>query len=166
MQESCKVLTRRGQVHVFGQYVKAIAIRVSRKMDQTPDFAILRPSNGSPACFDLHCNGESKVTRQEHYQAGGISRSIFQRSYAICWGCRYIYYDDRRSNYSINLDCVILFGLCEGTSSFLVTGCGGRSAMGRPESRGRLRHWHDGCSMHAVVIGKKPSTLWERIPRR
>jgi hypothetical protein len=41
-QENCKVLTRRGQVHVFGQYIQAIGIRVSRKMDQTPDFAVLQ----------------------------------------------------------------------------------------------------------------------------
>ncbi len=37
-RKNCKVLTQRGQVHVFGQYAKAIAIRVGRKMDQTPDF--------------------------------------------------------------------------------------------------------------------------------
>jgi hypothetical protein len=47
-QENCRVLTRRGQVHVFGQYVTVISARVSRKMDQTPEFAVLlcRPQGG------------------------------------------------------------------------------------------------------------------------
>ena len=35
---------QRGQVHVFGPHVKAIAERTSRKMDQTPDFADLPAS--------------------------------------------------------------------------------------------------------------------------
>ena len=31
----------KGSDHVFGRYARAIAIGVSRKMDQTPDFAVL-----------------------------------------------------------------------------------------------------------------------------
>jgi hypothetical protein len=38
IQENCKLLTLRGQVHVSGQYAKVVATRVSRKMDQTPNF--------------------------------------------------------------------------------------------------------------------------------
>jgi hypothetical protein len=40
-QENCEVPGEGGQVHVFGQRVEAIATPASRKMDQTPDFAVL-----------------------------------------------------------------------------------------------------------------------------
>jgi hypothetical protein len=42
-QDVCKVPTQRGQVHVFGQQLKAIAGPVGRKMDLTPDFAVALP---------------------------------------------------------------------------------------------------------------------------
>jgi hypothetical protein len=45
-QEDCKVLTRRGPVHVFGGGINGVTRRVSRKMDPTPDFAFLLGYSG------------------------------------------------------------------------------------------------------------------------
>jgi hypothetical protein len=43
----CKVLARRGLVHILGQDINAIAGRAGRKMDPTADFAIFRTIHGS-----------------------------------------------------------------------------------------------------------------------
>jgi hypothetical protein len=40
-QENGKVLTRRGQVHVFGQQFLDDRELFRRKMDQSPDFVVL-----------------------------------------------------------------------------------------------------------------------------
>ena len=64
---------RGGQVHVFGQRVKAIANRVGRKMDQTPDFAVL-PSL-SPA--SLHLRAGTATMGSGNFRAAAFDFARF-----------------------------------------------------------------------------------------
>jgi hypothetical protein len=43
LQENCEVPGERGHVHVFGHKYGQMAMPISRKMDQTPDFTAVLP---------------------------------------------------------------------------------------------------------------------------
>jgi hypothetical protein len=89
-QEDCKVLTPRGQVHVFGLCMNRVAGPVSRKMYPTPDFAVLSrgrrgydPTSGSP---------RSIMRKNKRTDASAWKKRQIQRPserFACCSQCSY-----------------------------------------------------------------------------